>query len=329
MIKNWLYFTLLVLMPVLLFANEEQNDRELAINFAKWKILFQTQALEQGISSIIINNVMPKVKYLPEVVELDRNQPFTKMTFIEYQQKIISSKRIAKARKLYTKHNELLRQVAKEYGVQPRFIVALWGIESSFGQNMGNFLVIDSLATLAFDGRRREFFTKELIYAFKILEQSHISYDKMKGSWAGAMGQTQFMPSSFHSYAVDMNYDNAKDIWQTKHDIFASIANYLKSAGWNPHITWGRKVMLTRDIPEELLGIKKKISLATWKELGVLKESGEELPNVNIKASLILHNDSKEQAYLVYANYDALLRWNRSLYFASSVGILSDAIIRK
>ena len=164
----------------------------------------------------------------------------------------------------------------------------------------------------------------------KIIQAGHASYSTMKGSWAGAMGQTQFMPSSFLQYAEDHNGNGKANIWSEKHDVFASIANYLKNAKWNDQVTWGRKVSVEYKIPKRMLGIKKKYSLQTWHDLGVRKYNGKELPKVsNITASLIMHNDDPKQSYLVYSNYNSIMKWNRSLYFASAVGILSDSIVNK
>ena len=221
--------------------------------------------------------------------------------------------RIKKGRKLQQKHNPILSNVEKHYHVQPRFLVALWGIETNYGEYTGGFSVIRSLVTLAYDERRSEFFRKELLLALKIINEKHISAEDMMGSWAGAMGQNQFMPSSFNTYAVDFNNDGKKDIWNDLEDIFASSSNYLSSQGWRSDITWGREVRIPDDFDENLatvsakkLEINKKLS--EWQSLGVRKVNGENLPTRDIYAYLVLPNGIDGRAYLAYENFKTYLR---------------------
>ena len=229
------------------------------------------------------------------------------------------------------KHEELLRKISSKYGVQSRYIVALWGIETDFGRITGGFPVISSLATLAYDGRRSKFFRKELLLALKIVDGGHILAKDMMGSWAGAMGQNQFMPSSFLNFAVDYNGDGKKDIWNTLPDVFASSANYLNLSGWDRELTWGREVIVTREINEELISRSaRKIdiskSLQEWSELGVLKADMNSLPNRDLQAYLIYPDGDDGRKYLVYENFKVIMRWNRSLFFGISVGTLADMI---
>ncbi len=238
----------------------------------------------------------------------------------------MSASRIKQGRAELQKHGPLLREISAKYGVQPRFIVALWGIETNFGGYTGGFSIIRSLATLSYDGRRAEFFRKELLNALKIIDAGHISLDEMDGSWAGAMGQCQFMPSSFLAYAVDYDGDGRKDIWSTLPDVFASIANYLSQSGWNDSLTWGREVRILENIDEALLEGKVFKSLHEWQALGVRNASGSALPAREIQAALTVPGSRAEPTYLIYSNYDVLLKWNRSRYFATAVGLLSDAI---
>ena len=234
-------------------------------------------------------------------------------------------KGISKIRENWT----LLDDISKEYNVQPRFIVALWGIETDFGRISGGFPVIDSLVTLAYDGRRGEYFSKELINALKIIDQGHISYDEMVGSWAGAMGQTQFMPSSFLSYAQDYNNDGRKDIWKSKEDALASAANYLSKLKWDNNETWGREVKVNNDfnISNDELTLRNKKKISEWQILGVRRIDGRDLPKKNVGGYLIKINDNnKERYFLVYKNFKKILKWNTSNYFAIAVGILSDSI---
>lgn len=295
--------------------------------FQQWLAEFRQEASNQGISDGTLEKSLSSAELLPRVIELDRNQPYKTRTFEEYVDLVVPRSRINLAKKKYQEHKALLDEVGKKYGVQPRFIVALWALESNFGQNMGGFNIIDSLVTLSFDGRRSAFFRKELLNALKIIDQGHVGSQTMKGSWAGALGQTQFMPSSFLELAVDYNGDGKRDIWGTQGDVFGSIANYLSKRGWNDELTWGREVQLPAGFDTSLISSKKSKTLGHWQSLGVRKIGGGNLPNAaDLQASLIRPEDDKTKTYLVYSNYKTILKWNRSLYFATAVGILSDAI---
>jgi membrane-bound lytic murein transglycosylase B len=220
-----------------------------------------------------------------------------------------------------------LDRVEREYGVQRRFIVALWGIESNYGEHTGSFAVIQSLVTLAYDGRRSNYFRKELLNALHILDDGHLSLEEMKGSWAGAMGQCQFMPSSFHHYGIDADGDSRIDIWNSIPDVFASTANYLAKAGWKDDQTWGRPVRLPENFDYSLAGLKTRLPLSRWQALGVRRINGRNLPKRrDLTASLIIPDGSDGPAYLVYDNFRVLLAWNRSEAFAVAVGTLADRI---
>jgi membrane-bound lytic murein transglycosylase B len=300
-----------------------------ADNFKTWLPTFKARAAKEGISEKTITAAFGDVKYLPRVIELDRKQPESTMNFAKYRKLIVNQTRIKKGRALYKKHKAMLDKIGKKYGVQPRFIVALWGIETNFGANTGSFSVVESLATLAFDGRRSEFFSKELMNALKIIDQGHISAKEMEGSWAGAMGQSQFMPSSFLAYAQDFNNDGKKDIWHTKQDVFASVANYLSSVGWNDDLTWGREVRVPKGFDVAQADRKITKTLQQWQDIGVRNADGSALPDRRaLKAAVVMPDGKDGPAYIVYSNYNAIMNWNRSTYFATSVGLLSDAIKR-
>jgi membrane-bound lytic murein transglycosylase B len=254
------------------------------------------------------------------------------MTFDEYLGKIASETRARIAAKKLIEHDEILTKVSQKYGVQKRYIVTFWGVETNFGQYLGSFNVPHSLATLAHDGRRSAYFRKELLNALKILEEGHIAPDKMRGSWAGAMGQSQFMPSSFLSYAVDWNGDGKRDIWGTKADVFASTAYYLSKAGWRSDITWGRGVALPADLmlngkePKVLADTKTRLKLSEWSRAGVTNTDGKPLPTRDLTARLVLPAGLEGPAFLVYSNFDSILDWNRSNYYALAIGHLSDKL---
>ena len=298
-----------------------------AEEFSTWLDKLKTEAKLQGISQKTIDSSLIGIKPIPRVIQLDRKQPEFTLTFADYLKRVVSDRRIRIGKSKLKEHKELLREISSKYGVQSRYIVALWGIETDFGRITGGFPVISSLATLAYDGRRSKFFRKELLLALKIIDGGHILAKDMIGSWAGAMGQNQFMPSSFHAYAVDYDKDGSKDIWRTLPDIFASIANYLSKSGWRSDQTWGRAVSLPKKFPHKFLGRKLKKPLSEWQKLGVRKLSGQDLPKRNLLSSIIRPERGHiGPAFAIYKNYDVILKWNRSNYFATAVGILSDKI---
>ena len=301
-------------------------------SFDQWLSEFKIEAKSLGISQIVLDAALSNSVSIKRVIELDRKQPEFTMTFETYMGKVVSQTRIKKAKAKLIEHDALLAEISKKYGVQKRFIVTFWGVETNFGQYLGSFNVPNSLATLAHDGRRSAYFRKELLNALKILEEGHIAPDKMKGSWAGAMGQCQFMPSSFLSYAVDWDGDGKRDIWATKADVFASTANYLAKAGWRDDVTWGRKVVLPRDFSmngkdaKALADAKTRVKLPVWAKAGVRNADGEALPTKNLTARLVMPAGSDGPAFLVYSNFDSILDWNRSNYYALAIAHLSDKL---
>ncbi|PPR65057.1 MAG: Membrane-bound lytic murein transglycosylase B [Alphaproteobacteria bacterium MarineAlpha4_Bin2] len=299
-------------------------------DFDAWLEDFSHEARRKGISDATLTIALRGLKPVPRVIELDRRQPEFTLTFANYMKRVVTSTRIRKARARFTRHRELLKKIGKRFKVQPRFIIALWGIETDFGRITGGFNVIPALATLAHDGRRSAFFRSELLNALTIVDQGHIRPGNMKGSWAGAMGQVQFMPSSFLNFAVDFDGDGQKDLWTTHEDVFASAANYLSKSGWNGSQTWGRLVLLPQDFDSSLINYKNvRKPLSEWQMLGLRRAGGGDLPKVEISASLVRPMDGKDPAFLVYGNYRSILKWNRSHYFALAVGRLADAIIHR
>ena len=315
-------------------------EQKTQADFDVYVAALKKEALEKGYDEALVDQALATAKFKKKVISADKNQPEVKETLETYLPKRVPQWKIDRARKLYKENQEVLEKVAKEYGVQARFIVALWGLESNFGKIQGGHSVIASLVTLAFDGRRETMYKNQLWAALDILKEGHITLDKFKGSWAGAMGQTQFMPTSFNAYAVDYNGDGRKDIWTTEEDAFASIANYLKQAGWNDDLTWGRQVKLPEGFDNSYIlkrGTKTRSqwleywkdserSLADWQAIGVRKMDGSDLPNVDVTAAMVMPDDVNGRMYLAYDNYKALMHWNRSYYFATSVGYLSDRI---
>lgn len=321
-----LSFTTFVLSSHDARAQVEPPETE-KIPFEQWLDAFTQEALQRGLSQDILDQAFEDVALVPRVVELDRRQPEFTQTFWAYVNGRVSENRIRQGKRLLAEHKDLLRTIENKYGVQGRFLVAFWGLETNFGQFLGGFSVIDSLTTLAYDDRRSAFFRAELFDALGILEAGHIKRADMMGSWAGAMGQPQFMPSTFAGHAVDEDGDGRKDIWGTLPDVFGSAANYLSKLGWDNQYTWGREVLLPDQIDLELVGLGQKKPLSDWQTLGVRRMNGRDLPVAELEAALILPAGHKGPAFLVYGNFEAILSWNRSLLYAISVGHLADRLI--
>jgi membrane-bound lytic murein transglycosylase B len=296
-------------------------------SFADFLKGLRKDAQAAGISKETLDKALDGLQPNPRVVELDQKQPEFTMTFEEYITRVVSDDKVAKGHAMLVEHQALLDEVAAKYGVQPRFIVALWGIESRYGERMGEFKVIESLATLAYEGRRGKFFRKELLAALKIVDQDKIDPQSMLGSWSGAMGQSQFIPSSFHAFAVDYDGDGKRDIWGSLGDIFASIANYLSKSKWRSGQTWGREVQLPAGFDPSLVGPEKERALLEWQTLGLRAANGGTLPVVkDMKAYLLQPGGAEGRSFLAYTNFKVILRWNKSDFFGQAFGILSDRV---
>ena len=307
-------------------AAEEQSIGSKG-SFEDWLLALVHEAEQRGFSDETLLSAFSGVEPIPRVIELDRRQPEFTQTFWSYLNGRVSETRIREGRRLLKEHAVLLKEIEEKYGVQGRFLVSFWGLETNFGKFLGGFPVIDSLATLAYDQRRSAFFRAELFHALGVLENNHIGRERMAGSWAGAMGQPQFMPSTFARYAVDEDGDGKKDIWATLPDVFGSAANYLSQLGWDNQYTWGREVALPDGFDLDLAGLATKKPLAEWQTLGVRRIDGRDLPTAGINGAVILPAGIRGPAFLVYGNFEAILSWNRSLLYAVSVGHLADRLI--
>jgi membrane-bound lytic murein transglycosylase B len=306
--------------PVNAFANTQ--------DFSVWLKEAKREARQKGISAATVQDALPDtLKPIPRIIELDRKQPEGTTTFDAYLEKIVNRDRVEKGKTRMLNYPTLLGRVSKAYGVEPEVIVALWGVETNYGAITGGFDVIHALATLAYDGRRGEYFRGEMFKALRIVDEKHIKLSQMKGSWAGAMGQTQFMPSSFFNFAEDFNGDGKRDIWNTQADVFASAANYLAKSGWKKGQPWGRRVHVPNNIDTKLLGVDQRYTLQFWHEKGVRMPDGKSVPFEGAyQASVIQPGGPGTSAFIVYDNYQVILKWNRSSYFATSVGLLSDRL---
>lgn len=295
-------------------------------DFATWLQELRADAMTLGIRAQTLDATLTGLRPLPRVIELDRKQPEETLTYAQYLERTLPASRVQKGRRRLHEHRALLQEIGGKYGVVPGVIVALWGMETDFGHITGNFPVLAALATLAYDGRRSALFRHELLNALQIVDAGHVRPDAMLGSWAGAMGQNQFMPSSFWQYAVDYNGDGRRDIWTTLADVFASTAHYLARVGWQARATWGHRVVLPADF--EAPGTSDQMSKphTAWLALGVRRADGGVLPDGPEPALLVLPGGVTGPAFLVYQNYQVLLKWNRSTYFALTVGQFTDQL---
>ena len=285
-------------------------------------------AIARGIRPATVDAAFRNAQFLPRVIELDRKQPERVLTFTQYIAKVLTPQRKEDARRQLAENRVLLDAISRRYNVEPSIIVALWGLESDFGRLPGNFPTISALATLTYDGRRGAYFRSELIAALRILDQGHIRAEDMTGSWAGAMGQPQFMPSSFLDYAVDYDGDGHRDIWNNRGDVLASIANYIRGLGWRGGQSWGQDVLVPRGFDPGFAGLKAQRPTGEWSRLGVRNIDAGPLAARESEATLVMPEGANGPALLVYANFRAIMKWNPSTYFAVSVGYLADSMAR-
>jgi membrane-bound lytic murein transglycosylase B len=306
--------------------------------FDEWLDGVRIEAIKRGISTETVSRALTGVEPVPQILERDRTQAEFSLTMSQYFERRLTYDILKIAKQSAERHRTLLDEVEKKYGVQSRFLVSVWGLESNFGRFAGVRPMIPTLATLAYEPRRATFFRQQLFDALVVVDKGYIELSKLNGSWAGAMGQPQFMPSSYLAYAQDFDGDGRRDIWTSQADVFASIAFYLKSRSWNSGHTWGRRVIVpdkSRDVLKELAPLRTTgcraerqmttpMTLTAWKQHGVTRADRSPLPAGDATASLLETDDGK--AYLVYDNYEALLAYNCAHTYALSVSLLSDAI---
>lgn len=295
-------------------------------SFETWLEGIRAEAASKGLAGGAIDEALARARYVDRVVELDGRQPELTQTFWRYLDARITSERVATGQANFYAHEQLLKEIYQRYGVQPRVLVALWGFESDYGRSQGDFEVISSLATLAFDSRRSAFFKQQLFAALELIQRGDVPANVL-GSWAGAIGQPQFMPTTWRDYAVDFDGDGRRDLLGSLPDVFASAANYLATSGWDKHASWGHEVWL---VPEQFdyfeAGLQVERPVYEWQRLGVRDIGGGNLPDTDIKASVLLPAGAKGPAFIVYRNFRAILRWNNSVLYALAVGHLSDRI---
>tara|TARA_B100000963_G_scaffold361443_1_gene396898 strand:+ start:49 stop:1020 length:972 start_codon:yes stop_codon:yes gene_type:complete len=297
--------------------------------FSKWLINYKQYAINQGISKKTVNEAFKNTKLLKRIIKYDRNQPeFIEKTNV-YVGKRVNKQKVIYAKKLIKNNTNLLNKVEKKFKVPKNYLVALWGIETVFGKHKGKVDIISALATLSFDKRRSAYFSRELITLLKLLDKKIVKLEDLKGSWAGAHGNFQFMPSSIKNFAIDYNQDGKIDLYTSLEDSFASAANYLKKIGWDKN-PWGVKVKLSNELESENFTYDAR-KLAKKKKVKEWVKSGVQLPknfsiNPNTQARLVKPDGKISEVYMVFNNYEKLLNWNRSLRFAITIGIFADLL---
>jgi membrane-bound lytic murein transglycosylase B len=286
----------------------------------------RAEARRQGVSQATLNRALANLSPNQRVLELDRRQPEFTQTWAQYRDARLSQQRIDAGRRAFADNRATLEAVQARFRVPARVVVAIWGLETNYGGFTGNFSVIESLATLAWDGRRSAYFRAELLAALKILDAGHVAPERMRGSWAGAMGHPQFMPTNFDRLAVDMDGDGRRDIWDSKPDALGSIANYLARSGWREDELWGREVVLPAGFNPEDARRDKTRPLRDWVRAGVRRPDGTELPALDLQTAILLPDGAGGQAFAVYPNFNVIRRYNPSDFYALAVGMLSDRV---
>ena len=260
------------------------------------------------------------------VIELDRNQPEFKLTWPQYRARVLPDTRLQAARDNYARDRRLLEDAGARYGVDPHIIVGIWGIESGFGANKGNYNLLEALGTLSWEGRRAGYFRGELVNALRILDAGDVSPSRLTGGYAGAMGQPQFMPSSYLRYAVDGDGDGRRDIWDSLPDVFGSIANYLSRSGWRAGEPWGQPVLVPATLEAGQLGRENRRTLGEWMRLGVRRPDGTRFSREEPVGGIIVPDGiAPGEGYLAYANFNVIRRYNPADFYVLAVGLLGDA----
>lgn len=299
-----------------------------AAGFARWVAAFRRQARVRGVPSSTLNSAFADAQFLPRVVELDHRQPEFTRAIWDYLDLMVSSSRVIHGREKLAEYRSVASRVQKQYGVPAPVLVAIWGMESNYGANTGHYSTVDALATLGYDGRRESFAEKQLYAVLKILSDGDVGRKAMLGSWAGAMGNAQFIPTSYLAYAVDEDGDGRRDIWHSVPDTLASIANYLSRNGWKAGQTWGREVVLPQGFDYAQVGGDVRRTTAAWRAQGVEPIDSRGLPSFS-SAGIIAPAGASGPAFLVGPNFRAILRYNNAVSYALSVGLLSDRIVGK
>jgi len=302
------------------------NAWSLPSDFASCVVELGKRAKENGISSSLVEQVTEQLELQPRVLELDRAQPEFTQTFANYLNRRVNQAAVEKGRRLFEHHSALLNRLTRKFGIPGQYLIAFWGLETNYGSYLGNMKTLDSLATLACDNRRSDYFAAEFLHALDVVETHEIDHTKMRGSWAGAVGHTQFMPSNYNRYAIDGDGDGRVNLWQSQADALSSAANFLQNLGWQRGERWGREIILPTQFNYALAGLNNPLELTKWHNLGATQTDGTRLPQQEMKAALIVPAGHKGPAFLAYENFKIIMKWNRSIFYALAVGHLADRI---
>ena len=294
--------------------------------FAAFIAGVRAEARRSGVSDAVLDEALAGVQPSAKVLELDHHQPEFTLTWAQYKAKVLPQSRLVDGRAHYGRDGAALARITQVYPADPRIVAAIWGLESAYGTHMGNFSVVEALATLAFDGRRASYFRGELIDSLRILQSGDISAHGMLGSWAGAMGQPQFMPSAYLHYAVDADGDGKRDIWNNKQDVFGSVANYLAKCGWRVGEPWGQQIQVPQNFAAGAGGRDASRSLSAWQSLGVRRIDGKPFSRADVMGAVVMPDGPGGEAYMTYANFRVIRRYNPSDYYALAVGLLGNAV---
>ena len=307
------------------FCAEKTEQETKVQEFEKWKQHFRETAIQKGVEKSLLNKVLPELTLLENVLQADQKQSEFILTFWDYTDRTLSESRIKKGREILLEYQSFLNDVSKKYGVQSSFLVAFWGLETNYGLFKGKINTLDALATLSFDKRRRSFFTNELVTLLKLMQNGEQT--EFYGSWAGAFGNFQFMPTTYAAYGVDADGDGNKDIINSLPDAFSSAANYLSQMGWDGTTSWGREVQLSSKIKWHILNKKQVRPVEEWIKIGVHPLSALKPGEEKVEAKLLMPMGVNGPKFLTYPNFDRIKRWNNSVLYALSIGLLSDRLM--
>jgi membrane-bound lytic murein transglycosylase B len=304
------------------FAAHAQGEER----FEAFVASVKAEARRAGISEAVLAAAFAGVRPNAHIIELDHHQAEFTLTWPQYRDRVLPATRLQAARENFSRERGWLMKAEAAFGVDPRIIMGIWGIESGFGANKGNYRLVEALATLSWEGRRAAYFRKELLNGLRILDAGDVPVAKQTSGWAGAMGQPQFMPSSYLQYAVDFDGDGRRDIWDSKPDVFGSIGNYLAKSGWRRGEPWGQRVQVPPSLSPGMAGRDNKRPLGEWMRLGVMREDGTPFSTTTPLGGLVLPDGAAPgEGYMVYANFNAIRRYNPSDFYALAVGLLGNA----
>ena len=319
-------FITIGLMSMVFMSHAQQSQITEPESFPQCVARLQQLARNAGVSENTTVDILGQVKLLPKILDYDRNQPEFVQTFTGYFSKRVTPWRVKKGREKLAEYRDFLSKLTQQYGVPAHYLIAFWGLETNFGGIKGKIPTIPALTTLACDQRRSAYFSEELMQALLLLERENLDDKYMIGSWAGAMGHTQFMPTAYMKYAKDGDADGKVDLWNNELDALASAAHFLQSLGWKTGFRWGREVILPKDFNYQLAGKSHPQTVSFWSQQNVMQVSGKTLGDSDLKAALLIPTGHNGSAFMVYPNFDVILGWNNSEYYGLAVGHLADRI---